>query len=182
MVDLCPVVKWSSIQMVVWKRTEKSLFMVQNVQYLNVSPSHVTFPFEYRTPRLSVFKCSVFRWLLYLQPPELFRLWFPAVRTWPCLPRRWCRTSWPTHSLLLRHIRLQLPVETSNDIIVENGSVLKVLLLKVKLYSRHSVNGPLVTGNIQLADFWQSSNRMSYNYANPWIPVHTRVGMRCPLL
>ena len=113
MVDLCPVVKWSSIQMVVWKRTEKSLFMVQNVQYLNVSPSHVTFPFEYRTPRLSVFKCSVFRWLLYLQPPELFRLWFPAVRTWPCLPRRWCRTSWPTHNLLLRHSRLQLPVGKS---------------------------------------------------------------------
>ena len=45
--------------------------MVQNVQYLNGPPSHVTLPFEYLTPILSgiqmnlVFRCSVFRWLLW---------------------------------------------------------------------------------------------------------------------
>ena len=35
MVDLCPAVKWFSIQMVVWKHDWKSLFIVQNVQYCN---------------------------------------------------------------------------------------------------------------------------------------------------
>ena len=46
--------------------------MVQNVQYLNGLPSHVTLPFEFQTPILfsmykmnSVFRCSVFSWLLY---------------------------------------------------------------------------------------------------------------------
>ena len=39
MVDLCQVVKWSSIQMVVWKLDWKKPFMVQNVCYLN---GHVT--------------------------------------------------------------------------------------------------------------------------------------------
>ena len=33
MVDLCPVVKWSDIQIVFWKPDWKSLFMVQHVQY-----------------------------------------------------------------------------------------------------------------------------------------------------
>ena len=28
-------------------------------------------------------------------------------------------------------------------------------------YSRHSVNGPSVTGNIQLTDFYKSGNRMA---------------------
>ena len=32
MVDMCPVVKWSGIQMVAWK-PDSSLFMVQNVWY-----------------------------------------------------------------------------------------------------------------------------------------------------
>ena len=36
-VDLCPVVKWSSIQMVVWKLDWKGLFKLQNVQYLEWS-------------------------------------------------------------------------------------------------------------------------------------------------
>ena len=40
MVDLCLIVKWSGIQMVVWKPDWKSLFMVQNVQYSNDLPSH----------------------------------------------------------------------------------------------------------------------------------------------
>ena len=44
---------------------KKRLFIVQNVWYLNGLPSHVTLPFEYRTPILSgiqmnpVFRCSV---------------------------------------------------------------------------------------------------------------------------
>ena len=53
MVDLCPMVKWSGIQMVAWKPDWKTLFMVQNVRYLNGLPSHVTLPFEYQTPTLS---------------------------------------------------------------------------------------------------------------------------------
>ena len=46
--------------------------MVQNVLYLNGLPSHVNLPFEYRTPLLSgnqmnlIFRCSEFRWLVYL--------------------------------------------------------------------------------------------------------------------
>ena len=49
--------------------------MVQNVQYLN---GHVTLPFEYWTLILSsiqmnpVFRCLVFRWLLYLNA-----IWIP---------------------------------------------------------------------------------------------------------
>ena len=41
----CLVVKW-------WleNRTEKNLFMVQNVQYSNGLLSHMTLPFEYWTP------------------------------------------------------------------------------------------------------------------------------------
>ena len=45
--------------------------MVQIVWYLNSPPSHGTLPFEYWTLILSgfeinpVFRCSVFRWLLY---------------------------------------------------------------------------------------------------------------------
>ena len=34
-------------------RTEKSLSMVLNVQYLNGPPRNVTFPFEHQTPTLS---------------------------------------------------------------------------------------------------------------------------------
>ena len=52
-VDSCLVVKWSSIWMVVWKPDWKSLFIVQNVWFSNGLPSHVTLPFEYRTPTLS---------------------------------------------------------------------------------------------------------------------------------
>ena len=72
MVDLCkvrlsngPVFKWWSEN-----RTEKSLFIVLDVQYLNGPPSHVTLPFEYWTSILSgiqmnpIFKFLVFRWLL----------------------------------------------------------------------------------------------------------------------
>ena len=46
--------------------------MVQNFRYSNGPPSHVTLPFEYRPPILfsiqmnPVFKCLVFRWLLYI--------------------------------------------------------------------------------------------------------------------
>ena len=53
MIDLCPVVKWSGIQMVVWKLDWNSLLMVQNVGYSNGQPSHVTLPFENRTPIMS---------------------------------------------------------------------------------------------------------------------------------
>ena len=53
MVDMCPVVKWSSTQMVVWKLDWKNLYMVQNVRYSNSTPSQMTLPFEYPTPILS---------------------------------------------------------------------------------------------------------------------------------
>ena len=53
MVDLCPVVKWAGILIVVWKLDRKSLFMVYIVQYSNGLPSHVTLPLEYRAPILS---------------------------------------------------------------------------------------------------------------------------------
>ena len=59
---------------------KKILFMVQNVQYSNSPPSHVTLPFEYRTHILSgiqlnpVFMCSVFRWLLYFEVLTLLHL------------------------------------------------------------------------------------------------------------
>ena len=57
MVDLCPVVKWSSIWMVVWKLDWKSLIMVHNVQNYNGPPSHMTLPLKYRTP--SVFSVNL---------------------------------------------------------------------------------------------------------------------------
>ena len=72
MVDLCPVVKWSSIWMVVWKRDWKSLLMVQNVRYLNCPPSHVTVPFEYPSPILlsiqvfSIQMVIVYTYILYI--------------------------------------------------------------------------------------------------------------------
>ena len=47
-------------QVKVWKPDWKSLFMVQNVQYLNGLPSHVTLPFEFRTPIL-----FSIRWIPY---------------------------------------------------------------------------------------------------------------------
>ena len=46
--------------------TENTMFMVQNVRYSNGQPSHVTSPFEYRTPNSLVFSCLVLRWLLCL--------------------------------------------------------------------------------------------------------------------
>ena len=48
MVDLCRVVKWWSEN-----RTEKACLWSKMSGYLNVLPSHVTLPFEYRTPKLS---------------------------------------------------------------------------------------------------------------------------------
>ena len=86
MVGLCLVVKWSGIGMWSENLTEKSLFMVQNVRYSNVPPSHVTLPFEYRTPILFsiqmnlVFRCSVFRWLLYLNVQYLDPNVYPLFR------------------------------------------------------------------------------------------------------
>ena len=53
MVDLCPVAKWSVFKWWSENRTEKSLFMVQNVQYSTGPPSHVTLTFEYWPPILS---------------------------------------------------------------------------------------------------------------------------------
>ena len=40
MVDLCPVIKWSGIQMVVWKPNWKKT-LVQNVRYSNGPPSQM---------------------------------------------------------------------------------------------------------------------------------------------
>ena len=84
----------SGIQMVVWK----SLLMVENVQYSNGLPSHMTLPFEYRTPILSsflmnlVFRCSVFRWWLYKKsldmPEEL--LGYTGNPSWP----EWWGQAW----------------------------------------------------------------------------------------
>ena len=48
--------------------TEKSLLMVQNVQYLNGPPSHVTLPFEYPTP-----VCPVNRY------SDGYCIWIPTV-------------------------------------------------------------------------------------------------------
>ena len=68
MVDLClsQVVRyWNGYMKTGLKKP------VQNVQYSNGPPSHMTLPFEYRTSILSsiqmnpVFSCLVFRWLLY---------------------------------------------------------------------------------------------------------------------
>ena len=65
----------SGCQMVVWKPDWKSLFVVQNVWYLNGPPSHMTLPFEYRTPMYSdgyciyefsicqrITSCQMWRW------------------------------------------------------------------------------------------------------------------------
>ena len=55
------------------------MFKVQYVQYLKGPPSHVTLPFDYRTPILSdiqmnlVFRCLVIRWLLFY-----FLMWSPS--------------------------------------------------------------------------------------------------------
>ena len=48
----CRVIEWWSEN-----RTEKSLIMIQNVRYSNCPPSQANVPF--------VFRCLVFRWLLY---------------------------------------------------------------------------------------------------------------------
>ena len=42
LVDLCPVVKWSGIPMVVWKPDWKRPVYGKNVRYSNGLPSHVT--------------------------------------------------------------------------------------------------------------------------------------------
>ena len=74
MVDLCLVIKWSGI---LKTGLLKACYVVQNVWYSNGPPSHVTLTFEYRTPILSdiqmnpVFRCLVFRWLLYMQKLQM---------------------------------------------------------------------------------------------------------------
>ena len=50
------IVDFSNGQVFKWwpeNRTEKSLFMVQNVLYSNDLPSHMPLPYEYLTPILS---------------------------------------------------------------------------------------------------------------------------------
>ena len=51
MVDLCPVVKWSGIQMVVWKPDLKKPVYGSKCQVF--PPNQMTLPFEYLTPILS---------------------------------------------------------------------------------------------------------------------------------
>ena len=71
--------------MVASKLNWKSLFLAQIVWYSNGRPSHVILPFEYGTPILSriqknlVFKCPVFRWLLYYFQ---YVLWLLYQRIW----------------------------------------------------------------------------------------------------
>ena len=66
---LCPVVKWFGIQMVVWKPDWKSLFMVGGKRNLRerkqkqLTASRVA----RRVPYCLVFRCPVFRWLLYFK-------------------------------------------------------------------------------------------------------------------
>ena len=83
--------------MVVWTQDWKSLFMVQNVWYTNGPPSHLTLPFEYRTLILSgiqmnlVFRCWVFRWLLYYNNQFMAGItvvWFCFLITY-----RWSKTT-----------------------------------------------------------------------------------------
>ena len=52
MVDLCLVDNGLVFEWWSENRTEKSLFVVENVQYSNGPLSHVTLPFEYQTPKL----------------------------------------------------------------------------------------------------------------------------------
>ena len=58
--------------------TEKSLFMVQNVRYLNGLPSHITLPFVYQTLLLSGIQVSLlFSCSLCSQIPTVqFKLFF----------------------------------------------------------------------------------------------------------
>ena len=121
--------------------------MVQNVWYLNGQPSHVTLPFEYWTPILSiiqinlVFRCSVFRWLLY-QPfyhlntrlvcnsdPHLQReLFVPISHQVNLVPKS---LSFSPNKYALKR---QQDITTSNDIIAGNGRVLNFYLFIVWLY------------------------------------------------
>ena len=93
-----PVFEWSE------NRTEKSLFMVQNVRYIWMV-RQVTWPYHLNTgypPILSgiqmnpVFRCSVFRWLLFLvyknfifllnRSPNFFGTLFPIWKSWSRKP------------------------------------------------------------------------------------------------
>ena len=67
MVDLCPVVKWSGIQMEVWKPDWKKCCLWSKKSGIQMA-RQVTWLYHLNTgqPYCPVFRCSVFRWLLYL--------------------------------------------------------------------------------------------------------------------
>ena len=51
---------------------KKSLFMVQNVRYSNGPPSHMTLPFEYRTPVLSSIQVFSIQMVTVVRSPMYF--------------------------------------------------------------------------------------------------------------
>ena len=85
---------------------KKGLLMVQNVRYSNGLPSLVILPFEYQTPILSsiqmnlVFRCWVFRWLLYSHQVTML---ITHVNNIPCFL---LYLSLECHSLLKPHLHL----------------------------------------------------------------------------
>ena len=100
MVDLCPVVKWSSIWLVVWKPDWKKPVYVL---YSNGQQSHMTLPFEYSTIQMNpVFRCLVFRWLLYIDKLQNYRgnlnsvgKWNPDTSGFQMVEKRLvCKWSW----------------------------------------------------------------------------------------
>ena len=68
MVKSCPVCKWTGIQMASEYLTKKSGigWLGCVITFLMLRNCHsFVLPFEYRTLKSPVFRCSVFRWLLY---------------------------------------------------------------------------------------------------------------------
>ena len=66
MIDLCPVVKWSDILMVVWKpNCKKPVNVSKCPMFLRSAKSRDRTPILTGIQMNPVFRCSVFRWLLF---------------------------------------------------------------------------------------------------------------------
>ena len=84
MVQICLVVKWSGLRMVVWKPDKNVCFMFKNVRFSNGPPNHVINHLKMDKRSVWKVKCSYFRFLVFRWLGKQLTYWisdtFKAVK------------------------------------------------------------------------------------------------------
>ena len=181
MVHLCPVVTWSYIWMVVWK----SLFIVQNVRYLNGPPGPWFYHLNTGHPYCPVFRCSVLIYYLSnFRVAEIESLNFfqrMVVKVDGSWSEVWSRTSKMRNSICFEKLnssrRIELELVLNNYLVQKNWALTinwKCVQneLVSKIYIRWSLNYQDAFTNFKS----QISKRLPKLKINSWWQIPNNTG------